>query len=48
MTVNRYRQQVFQLEADEGAAFAELEMLLGRSLFDPARTESASPEGAGQ
>lgn len=36
MTVNRYRQQLFQLDADEGTAFAELEMLLGRPLFDPA------------
>jgi cobalt-zinc-cadmium efflux system outer membrane protein len=36
MTVNRYRQQLFQLDADEGTAFAELEMLLGRQLFDPA------------
>jgi len=36
MTVNRYRQQVFQLDAEEGAALAELEMLVGRPLFDPA------------
>lgn len=36
MTVNRYRQQLFQLDADEGTALAELEMLLGRQLFDPA------------
>ncbi len=34
MTVNRYRQQVFQLEAEEGITLAELEMLLGQSLFD--------------
>ncbi len=43
MTVNRYRQQVFQLEADEGTALAELEMLLGRPLFDPERIDSTPP-----
>ena len=47
MTVNRYRQQVFQLEADEGTALAELEMLLGRPLFDPERVDS-TPPGDGQ
>jgi hypothetical protein len=36
MTVNRYRQQVFQLEAEEGATLAEIEMLLGQPLIDPA------------
>lgn len=36
MTVNRYRQQLHQLDAEEGAALAEMEMLLGRELFDPA------------
>jgi outer membrane protein TolC len=35
MTINRYRQQIFQLDAEEGTALAELEMLLGRPLFDP-------------
>lgn len=35
MTVNRYRQALFALEADEGKAWAELEMLTGRQLFDP-------------
>jgi len=35
MTVNRYTQQVFLLDAEEGTALAELEMLLGRVLFDP-------------
>jgi hypothetical protein len=34
--VNRYRQQLHQLDAEEGAALAEMEMLLGRELFDPA------------
>ncbi len=34
MTVNRYRQELFTLEAEQGKALAELEMLLGRALFD--------------
>lgn len=45
MTVNRYTQQVFQLDAEEGTALAELEMLLGRALFDPAITEPRGPPG---
>ena len=36
MTVNRYRQDLVVLDAERGAALAELEMLLGRELFDPA------------
>ena len=48
MTVNRYRQQIFQLEAEEGAALAELEMLLGQPLFDPELTDSVIPPGEGQ
>lgn len=35
MTVNEYRQQLFVLEAEQGKAWAELEMLLGRELFNP-------------
>ena len=46
MTVNGYRQQLYTLEADEGKAWAELEMLIGRELFDPNRT-SATAAGAG-
>lgn len=38
MKVNEYRQELFTLEAEEGKAWAELEMLLGRELFDPAVT----------
>ena len=34
MTVNRYRQELFALEAEQGKAIAELEMLIGRELFD--------------
>ncbi len=41
MTVNRYRQDLIALDAERGTALAELEMLLGRELFDPA---SARPE----
>ncbi len=35
MTVNEYRQQLFVLEADQGKAWAELEMLVGAELFNP-------------
>jgi outer membrane protein TolC len=34
MTVNKYRQELSALEADEGKAWAELEMLTGRELID--------------
>jgi cobalt-zinc-cadmium efflux system outer membrane protein len=34
MTVNRYRQQLFALDADQGKAWAELEMLVGHELID--------------
>ena len=34
MTVNTYRQELYVLEADEGKAWAELEMLTGRELID--------------
>jgi len=43
MTLNRYRQQVFQLEAEDGAALAELEMLLGQPLFDPSQAVTPPP-----
>jgi outer membrane protein TolC len=35
MTVNQYRQELFALEAQRGQALADLEMLLGRPLFNP-------------
>jgi outer membrane protein TolC len=35
MTVNNYQQELYVLEADQGKAWAELEMLVGRELFDP-------------
>ncbi|MGK2962090.1 MAG: TolC family protein [Gemmatimonadaceae bacterium] len=41
MTVNRYRQELIALEATQGKAIAEIEMLLGRELFDPAQTARA-------
>lgn len=34
MTVNKYRQELLNLEADQGKAWADLEMLTGRELFD--------------
>lgn len=34
MTVNKYRQELYVLDADQGKAWAELEMLIGRTLFD--------------
>jgi len=40
MTLNRYRTELFTLEADEGRAWAELEMLTGRVLID---ARSAAP-----
>ena len=40
MTVNRYRQELHTLDADEGKAWAELEMLVGRALFDPDRSSA--------
>jgi outer membrane protein TolC len=41
MTVNRYRQESIALEAAQGKAIAEIEMLLGRELFDPSATRVA-------
>jgi outer membrane protein TolC len=35
MTLNRYRMELYALDAEQGQALAELEMLLGRELFDP-------------
>jgi hypothetical protein len=34
MSVNEFRQELFALEAEEGKSWAELEMLMGRALFD--------------
>jgi cobalt-zinc-cadmium efflux system outer membrane protein len=43
MTVNRYRQQVIELEAEQGKAIAEIEVLLGRELFDASRATALNP-----
>ena len=42
MTVNKYRQELFALEGEQGKSWAELEMLLGRELFDPNTTATAT------
>ena len=34
MSVNRYRQELFVLDAEQGTTLAELEMLVGHELFD--------------
>ena len=34
MTVNKYRQELYALDADQGKAWADLEMLVGLALFD--------------
>ena len=47
MTVNKYRQELYVLEADQGKAWAELEMLIGLALFDANRrtgSVTASPQ----
>jgi len=47
MTVNEFRQELYTLESDQGKAWAELEMLIGRALFDATRAQPlrASAEG---
>lgn len=42
MTVNRYRQELASLEAEQGKAISEIEMLLGRELFDAARATASN------
>jgi outer membrane protein TolC len=44
MTVNRYRMELIALQAEEGKAWAELEMLTGRELID-ARTVAVTTSG---
>ena len=46
MTLNRYRQELFSLMAEEGKAWAEVEMLLGRELFN-ASTSPRDPSRNG-
>ena len=45
MTLNQYRQELFTLEAEEGKAWAELEMLTGRVLVDANTAQPARPAG---
>jgi outer membrane protein TolC len=42
MTVNRYRQELVTLDAEQGKAIAEIEMLLGRELFNAAGSRRAA------
>ena len=52
MTVNRYQQDLFALEAEQGKAFAEIEMLIGRELIDSntpkTKNALAAAMGSGQ
>ncbi len=48
MTVNKYRQEFITLEADEGKAWAELEMLTGRELLDASSITVAAVRGGGR
>lgn len=45
MSMNRYRKELVELEADEGKAWADLEMLLARELFDPSRSAASTTAG---
>jgi outer membrane protein TolC len=47
MTVNSYRMELVTLQAEEGRAWAEVEMLLGRELFDPNTVALATASGRG-
>jgi outer membrane protein TolC len=44
MTLNRYRQELFTLEAQQGMALADLEMFIGQPLVDPATTATVAHE----
>lgn len=48
MTVNQYRQALYALEADEGKAWADLEMLTGRELLDPDSIRRTAASGGAQ
>lgn len=47
ISVNRYRQELLALEAAEGRAWAELEMLVGRPLLTDTTTAAAAPRATG-
>jgi hypothetical protein len=42
MTVNKYRQELYALDADQGKAWADLEMLASRALFDSNKISAAT------
>ena len=44
MTVNRYQQELYRLDAAEGQGWAELEMLAGTELLDPDRSQNRETE----
>jgi outer membrane protein, heavy metal efflux system len=46
MTAVQYRRELATLEADQGRAWAELEMLVGSDLIDAARNDELADEGA--
>jgi len=48
MTVNKYRQDLYQFEAEEGKALAELEMLVGQELLDPNTAWQQATRGGDQ
>lgn len=45
MSVNAWRQELVTLQAGEGRAWAELEMLIGHELFDPHSSITAAASG---
>ena len=47
MTVNKYQQELYVLDADQGKAWADLEMLTGRELFDPNQIAVVRPSARG-
>ena len=48
MTVNKYQQELYALEADQGKAWADLEMLIGRELLDANRIGTATAVTRGE
>lgn len=48
MSVNTYRQALIQLEAEQGQALAEIEMLVGQELLDADRVADVAPPGGFQ
>jgi cobalt-zinc-cadmium efflux system outer membrane protein len=47
MSVNKYRQESYTLAADQGKAWADLEMLIGRELFDANHVSVTTADGRG-